>query len=161
MVVGVGVREVVFKRVLKGGNRKKRSCCLRERWGSTGMLERCGGGRDHADEEKCQTVLDQAGQRHFGTRDHQNFQPEVDTLKWSECQDASGAPALLFYWIWVFLVYFGHVNSYSVSIIEVSLLPTTLHQYWKKKNPLQKESMQTATRGTSTMAPPACKWLPL
>ena len=32
------------------------------------MLERCGGGKDHADEEKCQTVLDQADQRHFGTK---------------------------------------------------------------------------------------------
>lgn len=32
------------------------------------MLERCGGGRDHADEEKCQTVLDQADRKHFGTK---------------------------------------------------------------------------------------------
>lgn len=44
------------------------------------MLEQCGGGRDHADEEKCQTVLDQAGQRHFGTKIIK-FPSGVNTLR--------------------------------------------------------------------------------
>lgn len=34
------------------------------------MLERCGGGKDHADEEKCQTVLDRAGPKAFWDQDH-------------------------------------------------------------------------------------------
>lgn len=54
------VGEGVFK-----GKQKGLVACKQVRiyW----MLEQCGGGRDHADEEKCQTIPDQAGQRHFGT----------------------------------------------------------------------------------------------
>lgn len=63
---------------LRGKQKKVLVACKEVRiyW----MLERCGGGRDHADEEKCQTVLDQADQRHFGTKITE-FPAGVNTLK--------------------------------------------------------------------------------
>lgn len=54
--------------------------------------EQRGGCRDHADEEKCPTVLDQAERRHLGA---QISHPEP-TWGTSERQDASVAAALLF-----------------------------------------------------------------
>lgn len=43
------------------------------------MSEWCSGscGRHHADEEKCQPVLDQADRRHFGTKIMEFLQPEA------------------------------------------------------------------------------------
>lgn len=71
MVVGEGEGSVQ-------GKQKGLVACKKVRiyW----MLERCGGGRDHADEEKCQTVLDQADQRHFGTKII-GFPAGVNTLR--------------------------------------------------------------------------------
>lgn len=57
--------------------------------------ERRGGGRDHADEEKCQTVLDQADRRHLGA---QISHPE-STHGRSERRGAPAAAALLFWLI--------------------------------------------------------------
>lgn len=59
---------VVGEGVLGGGGRKQKVLVACKEVRIYWMLERCGGGRDHADEEKCQTVLDQADQRHFGTK---------------------------------------------------------------------------------------------
>lgn len=59
---------------------------------SSRCKEQRGGCGDHADEEKCPTVLDQAERRHLGA---QISHPEPT---WGTCerQDASVAAALLF-----------------------------------------------------------------
>lgn len=84
------------------------------------MSERCGGGRDHADEEKRQTVLDQASQRHFGTK----ITEFPYWLRWSECQYALGAPVLLFQ---LNLSGFrdGKANGYSGIHCRSPFLPST------------------------------------
>lgn len=59
LVAHKAVEEGVF-------NGKQRSHCLQTGEDLLDVRAVCGG--DHADEEKCQPVLDQAGQRHVGTK---------------------------------------------------------------------------------------------
>lgn len=77
---------------------------------------------------------------------------------WSECQDAWGAPALLF-WLDQSDLTVGKADSFSDVIVEV---PPSPHFAWILKNKPTSRAIGTNVESrTSIMATLACRWLPL
>lgn len=138
-----------------GGKQKDLVACKEVRiyW----MLERCGG-RDHADEEKCQTVLDQADRRHFGTKITEFLRPEsTHKMIWAPRCFGSPSPALLVESEWL--------NSWEGRQLQWchcrSPLFPSLCINSTKNNPTSRGIGTNVKSRTSTMATLACRWLPL
>lgn len=82
----------------RGGQRTKKDLVACKEVRIYWMLERCAG-EDHAHEEKCQTVLDQADQRHFGTRITEHLQLESSWKNDRNAKMPLEPSALLFFFI--------------------------------------------------------------